>query len=148
MEKAGTDLTVIRPIEQEGDVREDAPTEYELHAFGGTEVALRVRADGREDIAHARRCEGVRAHALELRDRHVLVRGAVELGDVRLDDDRQLDLTFVMPAASVPAFITASGLPQPVAEGGGVAMHGPGDVVTSADGAIPREQVPAAMMRP
>ncbi len=34
----------------------------------------------------------------------------------RLDDDRQLDMTFVMPAASVPAFIAASGLPQPVAD--------------------------------
>jgi hypothetical protein len=34
----------------------------------------------------------------------------------RLEDDRQLDITFVMPAAAVAAFVADSGLPQPEAD--------------------------------
>lgn len=34
----------------------------------------------------------------------------------RLDDDRQLDITFVLPAESVATFISDSGLPEPVAD--------------------------------
>jgi hypothetical protein len=34
----------------------------------------------------------------------------------RLDDDRQLDITFVLPPASVATFISGSGLPEPVAD--------------------------------
>ena len=34
----------------------------------------------------------------------------------RLDDDRQLDITFVLPATAVDAFVADSGLPEPVAD--------------------------------
>ncbi len=38
---------------------------------------------------------------------------ATEFLTARLDDDRQLDVTFVLPADSVDAFVTESGLPEP-----------------------------------
>jgi hypothetical protein len=41
---------------------------------------------------------------------------ASEFLTARLDDGRQLDVTFVVPAAAVDAFVTGSGLPEPVAD--------------------------------
>jgi len=41
---------------------------------------------------------------------------ATEFLTARLDDDRQLDITFTMPAAAVDAFVQGSGLPEPVAD--------------------------------
>ncbi len=41
---------------------------------------------------------------------------ATEFLTARLDDDRQLDITFVMPSDEVAAFVTGSGLPEPVAD--------------------------------
>lgn len=41
---------------------------------------------------------------------------ASEFLTARLDDGRQLDVTFVVPAAAVDAFVSGSGLPEPVAD--------------------------------
>lgn len=41
---------------------------------------------------------------------------ASEFLTARLDDGRQLDVTFVVPATAVDAFVTGSGLPEPVAD--------------------------------
>lgn len=41
---------------------------------------------------------------------------ATDFLTARQDDDRQLDLTFVMPASSVAGFVAESGLPQPEAD--------------------------------
>lgn len=41
---------------------------------------------------------------------------ATDFLTARLDDDRQLDITFVMPAAQVATFVSGSGLPEPVAD--------------------------------
>jgi len=41
---------------------------------------------------------------------------ATEFLTARLEDDRQLDITFTMPAAAVDAFVQGSGLPEPVAD--------------------------------
>lgn len=41
---------------------------------------------------------------------------ATEFLTARLDDDRQLDVTFVLPAEAVDAFVADSGLPEPVAD--------------------------------
>ena len=41
---------------------------------------------------------------------------AADFLTARLDDDRQLDITFTMPAAAVDGFVEGSGLPEPVAD--------------------------------
>lgn len=41
---------------------------------------------------------------------------ATDFLTARSDDARQLDVTFLMPSDAVAGFITASGLPQPVAD--------------------------------
>lgn len=41
---------------------------------------------------------------------------ATEFLTARLDDDRQLDVTFVLTAEAVDAFVADSGLPEPVAD--------------------------------
>jgi hypothetical protein len=69
----------------------------------------------------------------------------------RLEDDRQLDITFVMPASAVAGFVTDSGLPQPVADervvihssplwklnpDAGTALSGAADTVDGVDRAV------------
>lgn len=41
---------------------------------------------------------------------------ATEFLTANTDDDRQLDITFVMPTAAVAGFVSGSGLPDPVAD--------------------------------
>jgi hypothetical protein len=41
---------------------------------------------------------------------------ASEFLTARLDDGRQLDVTFVVPAAAVDGFVAGSGLPEPIAD--------------------------------
>lgn len=48
--------------------------------------------------------------------------GAAEFLTARLDDDRQLDITFVLPADAVDEFVSASGLPE-LAEDRRVVIH-------------------------